>query len=353
MIKKIINRSDLLVQQIWTGCLSQYSYLITSKDSSFVIDPIRDINMYLDLAKENGSSIKGIYNTHIHADFVSGYVDMSTKTNAPIILGPNCPDEFGIKPTEDGTVFNLGTYKFKLIHTPGHTLESSCFLLEEEGNSDPLAVFTGDTVFLGEVGRPDLAQKSDLTIDDLAGMMFESLKKIKVLPDDTLVLPCHGAGSSCGKEISTGNKSTIKEQKLTNIPFSMEDKSEFLREVTEGLKTPPDYFSTNVALNKQRDIESIDQILKRGRKGLSADKVENMMKENKIIILDSREGNEFDKAHIPKSLHCPLGGKFAIWATYIANFEDKIVLVTDEGIIDVNHRQFGCHNYKIVQNWYR
>jgi hydroxyacylglutathione hydrolase len=248
----LIDRPDCKVIQYKTSCLSHFAYLINCDGEIAIVDPLRDIYSYMMAIDEAGASLKYILETHYHADFVSGFLDLAKKTGAEVVFGPNSNPSFKARVLEDGASIKLGNYTIRCIHTPGHTMESSCFTLEK-GN-EVLSVFTGDTLFLGDVGRPDLAQKGDLTDKVLAKHLFSSLKKLKKYPDNVLVLPSHGAGSACGKSISTGNKSTIGEQKSTNCAFKEADEAAFIERVTTGLPTPPKYFGDNVRMNKSADV---------------------------------------------------------------------------------------------------
>lgn len=323
------------VQQIYTGCLAQGAYYIESDGEAAVIDPLREIDEYLDLAKKRNTKIKYIFETHFHADFVSGHVDLSRKTGAPIIYGPTKMETgFDALVAKDGQIFTLGKAKIKLIHTPGHTLESSCYLLIDE-NGKEQALFTGDTLFIGDVGRPDLAQHviAELTEDKLAGMLYDSLRnKIMGLSDDLIVYPGHGAGSACGKNMSKETSDTLGNQKKTNYALRPGlTKSEFVKEILTGLTPPPAYFPKNVVLNI-KGYESIDGVVARGTKAIPVDEFDSLIHETDALILDTRLPDKFKKGFIPGSWNIGLQGSFAVWAgTLIKDIRQKILLVVEPG----------------------
>ena len=321
------------IEQIYTGCLAQGAYYIESDGEVAIIDPLRDIKPYIERAELNNSKIKYIFETHFHADFVSGHVTLSKKTGASIIYGPNANTSFESITAKDGQEFNLGNVTIKVIHTPGHTMESSVYLLKDEKGKD-YAIFTGDTLFLGDVGRPDLAQKSgSITEQDLAGFMFDSLRnKIMPLKDNLLVYPAHGAGSSCGKNLSKETVDVLGNQKKTNYALRANmTKQEFIKEVTYGLTPPPKYFPLNVKMNKE-GYEDFSDVLARSSKGLTPEAFETLANETKAIILDVRHQDEFAKAHIPRSIFIGLEGSFAPWVgALIADVKQPILLVTPLG----------------------
>jgi len=323
------------LEQIYTGCLAHGAYYIESDGEAAVIDPLREVQPYIDMAKERGATIKYIFETHFHADFVSGHVDLSGKTGAPIVYGPTeMKTGFDTVFAKDGQEFKLGRSTITVIHTPGHTLESSCFLLKDE-NGIEKALFTGDTLFIGDVGRPDLAQHviADLTQEKLAGLLYESLRnKIMPLSDDLIVYPAHGAGSACGKNLSKQTYDTLGNQKKTNYALRENlTKDEFIKELLTGLTTPPGYFPKNVMMNIQ-GYDSIDEILKRGTKALSAKEFSNEIDKGNVLVLDAREHNEFAKGFIPGSINISLYGSFAVWAgTLINDIKQKIIFISDEG----------------------
>src|SRR4249920_2180276 len=259
----------MFIEQLYTGCLSEAAYYIESEGEAAIIDPLRDIDEYLFLANERKTKIKYIFETHFHADFVSGHIDLGKVTGAPIVYGPKTETKFPVLVAKDGEKFSIGKITIEVLHTPGHTLESSCYLLKDENGKDH-CVFTGDTLFVGDVGRPDLAQKADeLTINDLAGLMYESLqKKITPLADDVIVYPAHGAGSSCGKNLGPETFSTIGEEKKFNYALQQKTKTDFVKAVTDGLEAPPDYFPINARINKE-GYDSIDELVTKGTKQLS------------------------------------------------------------------------------------
>jgi glyoxylase-like metal-dependent hydrolase (beta-lactamase superfamily II)/rhodanese-related sulfurtransferase len=320
----------MFIKQLYTGCISEAAYYIESEGIAAVIDPLRDIEEYLVLAKERNSSIKYIFETHFHADFVSGHLDLAAATGATIIYGPGTVTKFPVHIAEDNEIFKLGKNTITVLHTPGHTLESSCYLLKDETNKD-IAIFTGDTLFVGDVGRPDLAQKGDeLTMEDLAGMLYDSLQKsIMTLADDVIVYPAHGAGSSCGKNLGPETFSTIGEQKATNYALQFESKVEFVKAVTEGLTAPPQYFPINAKINKE-GYESLDAILLKALQPLSISVFKEKAKDN-CIILDTRSSSEFSAGFVPDSISIGLDGRFAEWAGSLLPFDQSIILVTEKG----------------------
>jgi hydroxyacylglutathione hydrolase len=321
------------VEQIYTGCLSQGSYYIISNGEAIIIDPLREVQPYLDRSKRDGVVIKYILETHFHADFVSGHLDLAKATGAKIVYGPNANPNFDFYSATDGEVLNFGNVSFKVLHTPGHTMESTCYLLLDE-NGKEHALFSGDTLFIGDVGRPDLAQKAaSLTIDDLAGMLFHSLRdKVMTLPDDVIVYPAHGAGSACGKNLSKETVSTIGEQKRNNYALRADmTEAEFIKEVTDGLLPPPGYFGMNVAMNKT-GYDSIAEVMKRGLTPLEMDAFQLIIENKDVLILDTRNASEFANGFIKGSLFVGLEGQFAPWVgAMIPNVNQKIVLVTEEG----------------------
>ncbi|MCT4288729.1 MBL fold metallo-hydrolase, partial [Elizabethkingia anophelis] len=320
------------VEQIYTGCLAQGAYYIVSQGESVIIDPLREVQPYLDKLQQDNAKLKYILETHFHADFVSGHVDLSDKTGASIVYGPTAKPEFEAIIAKDEEVFEIGDIKIKVLHTPGHTMESSCYLLIDEKGKET-ALFSGDTLFLGDVGRPDLAQKGkDLTQEDLAGMLYDSLmNKIIPLSDEITVYPAHGAGSACGKNMQKETVDTLGNQKKTNYALNQPDKASFIKEVTDGLTPPPGYFAMNVAMNK-KGYESFDQVLEHGLKPLSAEAFEAMADETGALILDTRPAAEFHKGFIPQSVNIGVKGDFAPWVgAMIVDVKQPLLLVTDEG----------------------
>ncbi len=320
------------IEQIYTGCLAQGAYYITSNGEAAIIDPLREVQPYLDRAKNDGVEIKYIFETHFHADFVSGHVDLSKKTGAAIIYGPNANPEFEAIIATDNQVFQIGDVTMTVLHTPGHTLESSVYLLKDETGKE-VAIFSGDTLFLGDVGRPDLAQKAaTMTQEDLAGMLYDSLmNKIMPLPDHITVYPAHGAGSACGKNMMKETEDTLGNQKKMNYALNQPNKEAFIAAVTEGLLPPPAYFPLNVAMNK-KGYASFDDVMRNGMKALSANEFEVAAETSGALILDTRGAAEFHKAFVPQSVNIGLAGDFAPWVgAMIADVAQPILLITDLG----------------------
>ena len=320
------------IEQIYTGCLAQGAYYIESNGEVAIIDPLREVQPYLDKANADNASIKYIFETHFHADFVSGHVTLAEKTGAPIVFGPNANPSFKSHIATDGEVFQLGDITITCLHTPGHTMESSCYLLKDKNGKD-YALFSGDTLFLGDVGRPDLAQKAaDMTQEQLAGILFESLRnKVMTLADDVIVYPAHGAGSACGKNLSKETVGSIGEQKATNYALRADmTKAEFVAEVTDGLLPPPAYFPMNVKLNKE-GYGNVEDIIKEA-KPFDAKTFELVANETDALILDVRHQDDFEKGHIPKSIFIGIDGGFAPWVgALILDIKQPILLVTPEG----------------------
>lgn len=319
----------MYIEQLYTGCLAEAAYYIESDGEVAIIDPLRETEPYIELANKRNAKIKYVFETHFHADFVSGHVDLARKTNASIVFGPTAKTGYDTIVAKDEEVFTIGSVKLKVLHTPGHTMESSCFLLIDE-NGKNHAVFTGDTLFVGDVGRPDLAIKSDLTIDDLAGMLYDSLNtKIKTLADDVIVYPGHGAGSSCGKNIGKETFSTIGTQKQMNYAMQDMSKQEFIKAVTEGLSAAPQYFAWDAKLNKE-GYSSIDDVLKNNTKALSVEEVETEISKG-ALVLDVRSPDDFEKGYVPNAINIGLNGQYAPWVGALVDTKANLVLVTDEG----------------------
>jgi hydroxyacylglutathione hydrolase len=319
------------IQQIYTGCLSEAAYYIESNGEAIIIDPLRDIDEYLQLLNERKAKLKYIFETHFHADFVSGHLDLGHATGAPIVYGPNTVTKFPVTVAKDGEVFRVGDISITVLHTPGHTLESSCFLLKDENGNDH-CVFTGDTLFVGDVGRPDLAQKgADLTMEDLAGMMYDSIhNKLFPLADEVIIYPAHGAGSSCGKNLGKETFSTIGEQKAHNYALQAATKEDFIKAVTHGIAAPPQYFPINAKINKE-GYTSLDKVLEKGMKALSIAEFKKLAADDNVIILDTRNANTFTEGFVPGSISIGLEGRFAEWAGALLPFDKKIILVTEAG----------------------
>ena len=321
------------IEQIYTGCLSQGAYFIESQGEAAIIDPLREVKPYIEKAKKNQSKIKYIFETHFHADFVSGHVTLAKETGATIVYGPNAKTGFDALIAKDQQEFKIGALTLTVLHTPGHTMESTTYLLRDASNKD-IAIFSGDTLFLGDVGRPDLAQKAaSMTQEDLAGILYESLrKKIMPLADDVLVYPAHGAGSACGKNLSKETVGTIGEQKKTNYALRADmTKEEFIKEVTDGLLPPPQYFPLNVKMNKE-GYEDIDTVLESGTTPLIPSAFEELANQSGALILDVRHQDDFAKSHIPQSIFIGIDGGFAPWVgAMIGDVKQPILLVTPEG----------------------
>ncbi|MGB1404755.1 MAG: MBL fold metallo-hydrolase [Flavobacteriaceae bacterium] len=321
------------VEQIYTGCLSQGAYYIESNGEAAIIDPLREVTPYIEKAKKSKATIKYIFETHFHADFVSGHVTLAKETGATIVYGPQAKTGFDALIAKDQQEFKIGAVTLTVLHTPGHTMESTTYLLRNEKNKD-IAIFSGDTLFLGDVGRPDLAQKAaDLTQEDLAGILYDSLrKKIMPLADDVLVYPAHGAGSACGKNLSKETVGTLGEQKKTNYALRADmTKEEFIKEVTDGLLPPPQYFPLNVKMNKE-GYEDIQTVLASGTRPLSPEAFEVAANETGSIILDVRHQDDFAKAHISQSIFIGIDGGFAPWVgALIGDVQQPLLLITPEG----------------------
>ncbi len=321
------------IEQIYTGCLSQGAYYIESNGEVAIIDPLREVSPYIERAERDNASIKYVFETHFHADFVSGHLTLSKRTGAPIVYGPNANPSFTAIIAEDNQEFKVGNLTIIVLHTPGHTMESTTYLLKDETGKDH-AIFTGDTLFLGDVGRPDLAQKgNEVTQEDLAGILYDSLRnKIMILPDDVIVYPAHGAGSACGKHMMKETVDTLGNQKGMNYALRANmTKSEFITEVTDGLLPPPSYFPLNVQMNKE-GYDHIEDIIARGSKKLNPEAFEQLANETGAVILDVRNQVEFMVGHVPNSIFIGIDGGFAPWVgALIADVEQPILLVVPEG----------------------
>ncbi len=320
------------IEQIYTGCLAQGAYYITSNGEAAIIDPLRETAPYMGRLQKDNVKLRYIFETHFHADFVSGHVDLSKKTDAPIVYGPNAVCEFDCISAMDGEEFKIGNVTIKVLHTPGHTMESTTYLLKDENGKDH-CIFSGDTLFLGDVGRPDLAQKAaDMTMEDLAGILYDSLNnKIMPLADDVIVYPAHGAGSACGKNMMKETVDTLGNQKKMNYALNQPNKEAFVKAVTEGLQPPPGYFGMNVAMNK-KGYESFDTVLNNGMKALTPDEFEAAAENTEALILDTRENGDFYKGFIPQSINIGLNGDFAPWVgAMIVDVKQPILLVTEVG----------------------
>jgi len=320
------------VEQIYTGCLSQGAYYITSNGEAAIIDPLRETQPYLKKLQKDEVKLKYIFETHFHADFVSGHLDLAKSTGAAIVYGPNANPEFEFISAKDGQEFAIGDVTVKVLHTPGHTMESTTYLLKDEAGND-YCIFSGDTLFLGDVGRPDLAQKAaTITQEELAGLLFESLNtKIMPLADEVIVYPGHGAGSACGKNMMKETMDTLGNQKQMNYALNQPDKEAFVKAVTDGLLPPPEYFGLNVAMNK-KGYESFESVLNHGMRALSPAEFEAAAENTEALILDTRANTDFYKGFIPRSVNIGLNGDFAPWVgALIVDVEQPLLLVTEEG----------------------
>lgn len=319
----------MYVDQIYTGCLAEATYYIESNGEAAIIDPLRETEPYIQLARERGAKIKYIFETHFHADFVSGHLDLSAKTGAPIVFGPTAETNFEIIRATDGQVFSVGDLTIKLLHTPGHTPESSCYLLFDE-NGKEHSIYTGDTLFIGDVGRPDLAQKGgDMTAEDMAATLYDSLReKILPLPDHITVYPAHGAGSACGKNMSSETSALLGDQKKTNYALGDLTKEEFVKELTTGILPAPQYFAKAAAQNK-KGYKSIDEVFKNSMTALSVDQMLAAQQQG-ALVLDTRRENEFSQGHVPNAWYIGLRGQFAPWAgALIEDMHQAIVIIAE------------------------
>lgn len=318
----------MIVKQLYTNCLSEAAYFIASNGEAAIIDPIRDTEEYIKLAEQEGVRIKYIFETHFHADFVSGHIDLSNKTGAPIVYGPGAETSFKVHKATDGEIFEIGNLKLKAIHTPGHTLESTSYLLYDE-QGEPYSIFTGDTLFVGDVGRPDLFS-GNMTKEQLAGIMYDTLQaKIKTLPDHIIVYPAHGPGSACGKNLGPETHSTIGAQKLTNYALQDMSREDFIVKVTSGLNEPPAYFPLNAVINK-KGYDSLDEVMEKGMVALDIAAFKQKVS-NGALILDTRSSSVFTSGFVPESISIGLDGRFAEWAGSLLPFNEPIVLVTEAG----------------------
>ncbi|MFN3939583.1 MAG: MBL fold metallo-hydrolase, partial [Chitinophagales bacterium] len=318
----------MYIEQMYTNCLAEAAYYIESNGEAAVIDPLRETDPYIEKAKSRGAKIKYVFETHFHADFVSGHIDLARKTGATIVYGPKAATEYSVYNAADGEEFKLGAITFKVLHTPGHTLESSCFLLSD-ANGKQHAIFTGDTLFVGDVGRPDLLD-GFMSKEELASMMYDSLnKKIKPLADDVIVYPAHGPGSACGKSLGKETFSTIGIQKKTNYALQPMSREEFIAQVTEGLSAPPAYFFKDAAINKN-GYAAIDDVMQQNTKMLSVAEFENARTED-VIILDTRVASEFEKGFIPGSINIGLDGMFAVWVGSLIDIHKPLLIVAQPG----------------------
>lgn len=320
----------MFIKQLYTSCLSEAAYYIEDNGEAAVIDPLRDIDVYLQLANERGARIKYIFETHFHADFVSGHLDLGQATGAPIVYGPGTVTKFPVHVAKDGETFKVGNLTIEVLHTPGHTLESSCYLLKDASGNNH-CVFTGDTLFVGDVGRPDLAQKgAELTMTDLAGMLYDSIhRKLFPLADNVIVYPAHGPGSSCGKSLGPETQSTIGTEKEQNYAMKAADKEDFIKQVTDGITAPPSYFPVNARINKE-GYDSLENVIEKGMQALTPAAFQTKATDD-MIILDTRNANTFMLGFVPGSISIGLEGRFAEWAGSLLSFEKPMLLVTEAG----------------------
>jgi hydroxyacylglutathione hydrolase len=320
------------IEQIYTGCLAQGAYFISSNGEAAVIDPLREVAPYIEKAKRENVQIKYVFETHFHADFVSGHIDLAEKTGAKIIYGPEANTAFEAHIASDGEVFQLGEVTIKVLHTPGHTMESACYLLSDK-NGKEVALFSGDTLFIGDVGRPDLAQNGEFTQEDLAGILFDSLRnKIMILPDNVTVYPAHGAGSACGKSMSKETSDSLGNQKRFNYALRADmSRDEFITEVTAGLAEPPQYFPENVKMNRD-GYESIDDVLERGDQALSPEAFEAKANNTGALVLDTRRAADFAQGFIPNSINIGIDGGFAPWVgALLPDLKQNLLIITEPG----------------------
>jgi glyoxylase-like metal-dependent hydrolase (beta-lactamase superfamily II)/rhodanese-related sulfurtransferase len=325
----------MTIEQIYTGCLAQGAYYVESNGEAAIIDPLRETEPYIKRAAKDNAKIKYIFETHFHADFVSGHVDLASKTGATIVFGPNAVTGYDTHVAKDEETFKVGNLAIKVLHTPGHTMESTTFLLIDENGKDH-CIFSGDTLFIGDVGRPDLAVKSDLTKEDLARHLYASLRnKIMPLADDVIVYPAHGAGSACGKNMSSETFDSLGNQKATNYALRADmSEEEFVKEVTYGILPPPQYFPKNVMLNKN-GYASLDEVKNEGLKPLSPKEFEFLVNDQGALMIDTRDKVDFEKAHIPNSIFIGLNGSFASWVgTLVTDINQPIVFIADKGTED-------------------
>lgn len=319
----------MFIKQLYTPCLSEAAYFIESNGEAAIIDPLRDTDVYHELAKERNATIRYIFETHFHADFVSGHLDLQRATGAPIVFGPNTQTRFPIHRAHDKETFRIGNIQLIALHTPGHTIESTCYLLIDESGK-PHALFSGDTLFVNDVGRPDLGSGNNST-EELASMLYDSLhEKLLKLPDDVIVYPAHGPGSSCGKNIGPEKQSTIGEQKLSNDALQHNDRTSFIESVTAGLNEPPRYFEENARINRE-GYESLTSLLERALSFLSIKSFKEAAQEPESIILDTRQPEIFTEGFVPESLNIGLNGRLAEWAGNLIRFDQSILLITDAG----------------------
>ena len=319
----------MYIKQLYTSCLSEAAYYIESNGYAAIIDPLRDIDSYINLAAERGASIKYIFETHFHADFVSGHIDLGKATGAPIIYGPKTVTDYPVQVASDGQIFPLGAVSFTALHTPGHTIESTCWLLKDEQGKNH-ALFSGDTLFIGDVGRPDLSS-GNLDSNELAGLLFDSIQqKILPLEDDIIVYPAHGPGSACGKHLGEETVSTIGQQRLTNYALQQLTKESFIEKVNEGLEEAPRYFAVNARINKE-GYKSLEAILKKGTTALTLEEFKKKMEDEDTLVIDTRLSKDFNRGFIPGSISIGLDGRFAEWAGSLLSFEQPMLLVCEPG----------------------
>ena len=336
----------MVLEQLYTNCLAEAAYYLESNGEAVIVDPLRETQPYLDLLAERGAKLKYVLETHFHADFVSGHIDLAKATGATIVYGPNAATHYAVHNAADGEVLSVGHVQIKVLHTPGHTPESTCYLVHDEAGK-PTAILTGDTLFVGDVGRPDLLDNSGITAEELAGQLYDSLEKhILPLADDVIVYPAHGPGSACGKNIGKETFSTIGQQKLTNYALQPQTKDEFIAKVTDGLAKPPAYFFADARINKE-GYESFTTVMERGLKGLSVSELLEA-KANKAVILDVRHQDEFEKGHVPQSLFIGLDGQFAPWVGALLPIGQPLVVISPEGREEETVRRLARVGYEKV-----
>lgn len=347
LINHVNHAPPMVLEQLYTNCLAEAAYYLESNGEAVIVDPLRETQPYLDLLAERGAKLKYVLETHFHADFVSGHIDLAKATGATIVYGPNATTHYAVHNAADGEVLSVGDIQIKVLHTPGHTPESSCYLVHDESGK-PTAILTGDTLFVGDVGRPDLLDNSGVTAEELAGQLYDSLKKhIHPLADDVIVYPAHGPGSACGKNIGKETFSTIGQQKLTNYALQPQTKEEFITKVTDGLAKPPAYFFADARINKE-GYEAFTTVMERGLKGLSVNEILEAKQSQKAVLLDVRHHEEFEVGHIPQSLFIGLDGQFAPWVGALLPIDQPLVVIAPQGREEETVRRLARVGYEKV-----